>query len=89
MKQISIFAEENRLQKLSELGDCLERLNVVDFERFRPTIALAFEKERKSNAGRPPYDSVMGKACRFGIPAPRKSYEIRVWYAIRHSFFIF
>ena len=59
MKQISIFAEENRLQKLSELGDCLERLNVVDFERFRPTIALAFEKERKSNAGRPPYDSVM------------------------------
>ena len=30
MKQISIFAEENRLQKLSEPGDCLERLNVVD-----------------------------------------------------------
>ena len=26
MKQISLFAEENRLQKLSELGDCFERL---------------------------------------------------------------
>ena len=59
MKQISIFAEENRLQKLSEPGDCLERLNVVNFERFRPTITLAFEKERKSNAGRPSYDCVM------------------------------
>lgn len=59
MKPISIFAEENRLQKLSELGDCLVRLNVIDFERFRPTITLAFEKERKSNAGRPSYDCVM------------------------------
>ena len=41
MKQISLFAEENRLQKLSELGDCLERLNIIIWESFRPTIALA------------------------------------------------
>lgn len=26
IKQISLFAEENRLQKLSALGNCLERL---------------------------------------------------------------
>jgi hypothetical protein len=41
MKQISLFAEENRLQKLSELGDCLERLKIIDRESFRPIIALA------------------------------------------------
>ena len=59
MKQISLFAEENRLQKLSDLGDCLERLKVIDWESFRPTIALALIRERKNNAGRRPFDSVM------------------------------
>ena len=29
MKQISLFAEENRLQKLSALGDCLDRLKIA------------------------------------------------------------
>ncbi len=59
MKQISFFAEENRLQKLSELGDCLERLKVIDWEMFRPTIKAALMHERKSNAGRPPYDTIL------------------------------
>ncbi len=59
MKQISLFAEENRLQKLSELGDCLERLKIIDWESFRPIIALALIRERKSNAGRPPYDCIL------------------------------
>lgn len=59
MKQISLFAEENRLEKLSELGDCLERLKIIDWESFRPTIALALIRERKSNAGRPPYDCIL------------------------------
>ena len=59
MKQISLFAEENRLQKLSELGDCLERLRIIDWESFRPTIALALIRERKSNAGRPPFDCIL------------------------------
>ena len=59
MKQISLFAEENRLQKLSELGDCLERLKIIDWESFRPTIALALIRERKSNAGRPPFDCIL------------------------------
>ena len=52
MKQISLFAEENRLQKLSELGDCLERLKIIDRESFRPIIALTLIRERKSNAVR-------------------------------------
>lgn len=59
MKQISLFAEENRFEKLSELGDCLERLKIIDWESFRPTIALALIRERKSNAGRPPYDCIL------------------------------
>ena len=59
MEQISFFAEENRLQKLSELGDSLERLNVIDWEMFRPELKNALRKERKSNAGRPPYDCVL------------------------------
>ena len=59
MKQISLFAEENRFEKLSELGDCLERLKIIDWESFRPTIALALIRERKSNAGRHPYDCIL------------------------------
>ena len=59
MKQISLFAEENRLEKLSELGDCLERLKIIEWESFRSTIALALIRERKSNAGRPPYDCIL------------------------------
>ena len=36
MKQISLFAEENRFEKLSELGDSLERLKIIDqlFSQF-------------------------------------------------------
>ena len=59
MKQISLFAEENRLRKLSELGDCLERLKIIDWESFRPIIAHALIRERKSNAGRPPFDCIL------------------------------
>ena len=59
MKQISLFAEENRFEKLSELGDCLERLKIIDWESFRPTIALALIRDRKSNAGRPPFDCIL------------------------------
>ncbi len=59
MKQNFLFAEENRLEKLSKLGDCLERLKIIDWESFRPTIALALIRERKSNAGRPPFNCIL------------------------------
>ena len=59
MSQISMFAEEERLKKLSELGDCLERLNIIEQESFRPEINKAMKKDRKSNAGRPPYDCIL------------------------------
>ncbi len=59
MKQLGMFDEEDRLRKLSRLGDSLERLNVIDWTVFQPVLARAFEKERKSKAGRPPYDYLM------------------------------
>lgn len=57
--QISLFAEETQLERLSKLGDSLERLKIIDFESFRPTLNSGLKKERKSRAGRPPFDSVM------------------------------
>ena len=57
--QLSMFAEETQLERLSKLGDSLEKLKIIDFEAFRPQLENAFRKERKSNAGRPPFDVVM------------------------------
>ena len=54
--QFNIFAEETQLQRLSKLGDSLEKLKIIDFESFRPLLESVFCKERKSNAGRPPFD---------------------------------
>ena len=62
--QINLFAEETQLQKLTKLGDSLEKLNIIDFESFRPLLVSAARKERKNNAGRPAFDVVMGMFCR-------------------------
>ncbi len=59
MKQLGIFNEEERLKKLSKLGDTLERLNVIDWTVYQPVLERALQKERKSNAGRPAYDYLM------------------------------
>ena len=57
--QINPFAEDNQLERLSKLGDPLEKLKIVNFEMFRPTLKDALEKARKSNAGRPAFDYVL------------------------------
>ena len=57
--QNKFFAEEIQLDRLSKLGDSLEKLKVINFEDFRPTLEKAFHKDRKSNAGRPAFDVVM------------------------------
>ncbi len=59
--QISLFAEATPLERISQLGDSMERLKVIDFEKFRPTLLKSLKKERKSNVGRPAYDSVMDR----------------------------
>jgi transposase, IS5 family len=49
-----------RYKKLSEYGDLLERLNaVMDWKIFFPLIKVAFRKQRKSTAGRKPYNRLM------------------------------
>jgi len=60
MGQLSIFTVEDRFASLSKCGDPLERLNtVVPWEEFRPVLHRAMRKERKSEAGRKPFDYVM------------------------------
>jgi len=60
MSQIGLFDVENRLSELSALGDPLEKLDkAINWNHFKPLLNKAFRKERKSNAGRPPYDYVM------------------------------
>lgn len=46
MKQINLFAEETQLERLSKLGDSLERLKIIDFESFRPILNDGLKKER-------------------------------------------
>lgn len=60
MKTLNFFAEDNRLAKLSKLGDQLEKLNrVMDWKIFEPLLKSVFAKEAKGAGGRPPYDYVM------------------------------
>ena len=59
MMQLGIFTEETRLEKLSKLGDSLEKLNIIDWDIFRPTLNVAFMKEHKGCGGRPPYDYLL------------------------------
>jgi len=60
MKQLNILAEDNRLARLSEMGDPLEKAaGSVDWEVFRPKLEEAFRREAKGPGGRPPVDRVM------------------------------
>ena len=60
MSQLNLFAEENRLNYLSQLGDSLEKLRVVDWQMFRAPLQKALQKEKKGKGGRPvQYDCVM------------------------------
>ncbi len=54
-----MFAEEERLKKLSEPGDNLEKLSVIDWELFRPTLKRAQPRSDGSKGGRPPFDNLL------------------------------
>ena len=64
------FDVENRLAYLTANGDILPPLkNLIPWEEFRSELEIIYAHERKSNAGRRPFDVVMrftGK-CRYGI----------------------
>jgi len=60
MKQRGFFTEEERLFRLSSMGDPLEKVaGSVDFEIFRPLLNQVFPKEPVAPGGRPAWDYVL------------------------------
>jgi IS5 family transposase len=58
--QPGFFDVEERLQRLSDLGDqLLAFARVVDFEMFRPELSRALAYSDGAQGGRPPFDPVM------------------------------
>lgn len=58
--QPGFFDLSDRYEQLSSHGDPLERLNtLIDWKLFEPLIRRAFDKQRKSAAGRKPYNRLM------------------------------
>lgn len=60
MSQAGFFDFDHRLDQLNRHGNPLHVLDqAIDFEAFRPTLERVYDKPRKSNAGRRPFDVVM------------------------------
>jgi len=60
MMQTGLFDWHIRFRQLDAGGDPLPKLKkLVDWERFRPELEAVRDKERKSNAGRKPFDVVL------------------------------
>ena len=58
--QPGFFDVEDRLQRLSDLGDQLDAFaRVVDFEMFRPELEAALDYSDRAKGGRPPFDPVL------------------------------
>lgn len=63
-RQLGFFDVEERLRRLSDLGDQLEAFAAaVDFELFRPALDEALAYADGSNGGRPPLNPVMMFMC--------------------------
>lgn len=61
-KEPGLFDIALRMEKLSSMGDPLERLKkLVNFEKFRTILKFGFglDQEHKGPGGRPPYDLVL------------------------------
>jgi len=60
MMQTGLLDWQIRFHQLDIGGDPLPRLkNLVDWERFRPELEAVRDRERKSNAGRKPFDVIL------------------------------
>src|SRR5262252_7476942 len=58
--QPGFFDVDDRLKRLSDLGDQLETFrSVVDFEVFRPELNAALSYTDRTEGGRPPFDPVL------------------------------
>jgi IS5 family transposase len=59
-KQLMIFGADTQLERLSKLGDPLEKINTaIDWEIFREPIVRMIRKDDYSLGGRPPVDEVL------------------------------
>ena len=59
-RQPGLFDVDERLRRLSDIGDQLEAFSkVVDFEMFRPELAAALNYSDGIKGGRPPFDPVL------------------------------
>lgn len=59
-KRAGLFDEQFKLERISELGDPLERLNAsIDWPMFRSTLEKHLSITAKGPGGRPPYDYVL------------------------------
>ena len=60
MSQPGYFDLSNRYEKLSQFGDPMEKLNLVeDFEVFRQEIEKGLVFSDAAKGGRPTYDAVL------------------------------
>src|SRR5438876_900874 len=59
-RQPAFFDVDDRLRRLSDLGDQREAFRAtVDFEMFRPELNAALAYSEGAQGGRPPFDPVM------------------------------
>lgn len=60
MNQVGFFDVDERLKRVSDLGDPLEVMtDVIDFEGFRSVLDLALKRSDRKKGGRPPFDAVL------------------------------
>jgi len=59
-KQINLLGADIQLERISKLGDPLEKINAtINWEVFRETIRRRVRKEDYSKGGRPPLDEIL------------------------------
>ena len=60
MTQVGLFDVDERMKRVSDLGDPLEVMaQIIDFEGFRPVLDKALARSDRSKGGRPPFDPVL------------------------------
>ncbi|TAF37380.1 MAG: IS5 family transposase [Alphaproteobacteria bacterium] len=59
MSQPGFFDLDDRLKKLNNKDPLVGLSQLIDWEGFRDTLSAVRTKERKSNAGRKPYDALL------------------------------
>lgn len=60
IKQLGFFDTENRYERLTQLGDPLEKLKgAINWEMFRDKLTAVCQKEDYTKGGRPPIDVII------------------------------